>query len=135
MHAWGMIPRKDNLFRVGKRRLRATSSFHMHLLTLKGLVPHQFGKGALDEVAPGPRAGGCSPMSSEAPPRLTMSPQNSMRRAMSWLPIFFLPSLLIAGRLSAQTPTHVRMPMFLSAITVYGGVTMYMFGSANRVGG
>ena len=68
-------------------------------------------------------------------PRLTMSPQNSMRRAISWLPIFFLPSLLIAGRLSAQTPTHVRMPMFLSAITVYGGVTMYMFGSANRVGG
>ena len=39
MHAWGMIPRKDNLFRVGKRRLRATSSFHMRLLTLKGLVP------------------------------------------------------------------------------------------------
>ena len=49
----GMIPRKDNLFRVGKLRL-GHIILSVPLLTLKGLVPHQFGKGALDEVAPGP---------------------------------------------------------------------------------
>ena len=44
--------------------------------------------------------------------RLTMSPQNSMRRAMSWLPIFFLPSQLIAGRpASADARPHAYVPI------------------------
>lgn len=58
------------------------------------------------------------------------NPHEPSRRQLSWMPIFFLPALLLTV---PRAPPHLRPPLFVGSIALYGTITFYMFGSAKNM--